>query len=117
MLDQLDTMLFVTIFKLFVNDIFCNLIGKKTLHSAIDVLSVEGKQHLVLNQSDCMLFGTWTMISISKLCKPTLFWVLISINATKTKKYKLRKRILIRSECKMFNFTYSFVKITQMNSF
>lgn len=47
MLDQLDTMLFVTIFKLLVNDIFCNLIGKKTIHSAIDVFSVEGKQHLV----------------------------------------------------------------------
>lgn len=57
MLDQLDTMLFITIFKLFVNDIFCNLIGKKNLHSAIDVFSVEGKQHLILNQSDCMLFG------------------------------------------------------------
>lgn len=49
MLDQLDTMLFVTIFKLLVNDIFCNLIGKKTIHSAIDVFSVEGKQHLVLD--------------------------------------------------------------------
>lgn len=47
MLDQLDTMLFVTIFKLLVNDIFCNLIGKKNIHSAIDVFSVEGKQHLV----------------------------------------------------------------------
>lgn len=52
MLDQLDTILFITIFKLFVNDIFCNPIEKETLHSAIDVFSVEGKQHLFLNQSD-----------------------------------------------------------------
>lgn len=109
MLDQLDSMLFVTIFKLFVNDIFCNLIGKKNLHSAMDVFSVEGKQHLVLNQSDCMLYGTRTMMSISKLCKPTLFYVFIIDQCHKDKRYKLRNKIPIRS-CKMLNFTYSFVK-------
>lgn len=111
MLDQLNTMLFVTIFKLLVNDIFCNLIGKKNIHSAIDVFSVEGKQHLVflINRIACYLeHGQWW--ALANFVNPHCFRFWYQSMPQRQKKYKLRKRILIRSECKMFNFTYSFVK-------